>query len=221
MPTKRQRKAAGRKGAQTRKYNMLLAEGFAPDEIEGRKLDRRSFQAKEIKRLRSQQKELLAEGLQTFLNVRDPQERFRAASVYAFNRRSDPELRLQQLRQSRLERGGFTDNEIKIKRLETIPFAHRVMQLARARRRRMMVEAIATMLPVGRKRQAGRVFNIGSGAAAPETQEEREAAASMREMWLRARNIVTRRDEYDLIAPRYAGGRGKDYPLRLLDLVSP
>src|SRR3990172_7447528 len=110
MVTKRQRKAAGRKGAQTRKRNILLGEGFTSEEIEERHLDRRSFESKEVKQLRGRRSELIAEGEVTFANVHDPRERRQVAVAYALQFR-DPQFRLERLRESRLEEDGFTRAE--------------------------------------------------------------------------------------------------------------
>lgn len=196
MATKRQLAAYGRKGAQTRKYNLLLADGFTSEEIEDRRLNFRSFESGEMQKLRTQRKAYVAEGYEAFPNIRDPQERRQVAVAYALQFR-DARFRLERLRETRLYRDGFTRAEITVKRLELIPFSHPVMQLARRRRRGMILAEITKLLPRGQKRSARTVLEEGGA------------------LFIRARELVVRQDETALLR------LGKDHPMRLLDLVSP
>ena len=195
MSTKRQRHAAAKKASQARKFNILLADGFTRDEIADRRLDARSFKSKEMIKLRSERKEYVAEGEATYINVRDPRERRMVAIAYAIEL-GDTTKRLERFRRDRLARDGFTADEVNIKRLERIPFGHPVMKLARRMRRNAIMAEMRRMLPPRLRSEARRVFE----AQGP--------------LFIRARNIVARQDEAELER------RGKDYPYRLLDLVS-
>jgi hypothetical protein len=195
MPAKNPRRAAaGRKGAQTRKRNILLAEGWTLGEIADKRLDRRSFKTRDMRRLRDRRIEGVTEGDLRFSNVRNPEQR-RALAIQ-FASEFGQERRLRQQRTRGLDRDGFTPSEISIKRLETISSRNPALKIVRARRRREIQREIARLLPAGQKRQAGRIF--------------REQGT----LFDRARDIVANRDRQLL------NRMGKDYPFRLLDLYA-
>jgi len=193
--TKRQLKAAGKKGAQTRKRNILMAEGFAIEEIDRRRLDKRSFESHEIKVLREHRKAGIVEGEARFSHIRAPQQRREAAIQYAANL-TDREFRARRQRETRLHAEGFTPEEIRDKKLETIPFRNPALRIIRRRRKAAVVREISGLLPKGQKRQAYRLF--------------RERGS----LFLQARRIAASQDEAAL------NRMGKDYPYRLLDLYA-
>lgn len=196
MATKAQRKAAAKKGAQGRKRSILRAEGWSDAEIDARRLDRRSFESKDVVALRAQKAERLAEGLQVHQNVRDPQERFQVAAEYA-RRYNDARFRQERIRERRLLREGFTQEEIDIKHLETFRFSNKASAKFRKMRRQAIIRQIASQLPRGLKSRARAYYN--------EKGRRFEYA----------RDVVSERDRRTLHA------QNKDYPMRLLDLVSP